>query len=79
VTHFISRKERNHFPTIDSNTLAMVGRSDIGLRSLQMDVGQKTLLELRSNNTVVTRSSAFVILSSPLESIKTNFTRARDY
>jgi len=57
----------------------MVGRSDIGLRSLQMDVGQKTLLELRSNNTVVTRSSAFVILSSPLESIKTNFTRARDY
>ena len=57
-----SMKERNHFPMIDSNSLAMVGRSDIGLRSLQMDVGQKTLLELRSNNTVVTRSSAFVIL-----------------
>ena len=33
-----SMKERNHFPMIDSNSLAMVGRSDIGLRSLQMDV-----------------------------------------
>jgi len=29
-----SMKERNHFPTIDSNTLAMVGRSDMGLREL---------------------------------------------
>ena len=38
-----SMKVRNHFPTIDSNTLAMVGRSDIGLRSLQMDVGGCTL------------------------------------
>ena len=26
-----SMKERNHFPVIDSNALAMVGRSDIGL------------------------------------------------
>ena len=34
---------KNHFPAIDSNTLAIVGRSDIGLRSLQMDVGECNL------------------------------------
>jgi len=35
--------ERNQFPTIDSNTLATVGRSDIGLRSSWMGIGGCTL------------------------------------
>ena len=39
LSRYGSMWERNYLPTIDSNTLAIIGRRDIGLRSLWMDVG----------------------------------------